>query len=100
MIRNEIQTTRFVGFSNKKSPKKLQVCYFCHPLYKKKEVTYLYRRKWNGSYYYIITLSDNSRAFLPEWMTDPFICKNLELKEEPVCSLNALNSLHEFLKHF
>lgn len=52
----------------------------------------------DGSYYYIITLFDNSRIYLPEWMTDPLICQTHELKEEPVCSLNALNSLQKFLK--
>ena len=43
-------------------------------------------------------LSDNTKVYLEEWMTDPIICKNHELKEEPVCSVNALNSLQEFLK--
>ena len=70
----------------------VKIHYFCHPFYQK-EVPVLYRSKKDGHHYYLIELFDNTRTHLPEWMTDPIICQTCELKEDPVCSLNALNSL-------
>ena len=96
-LRTEKQTVRFVGSSGNKSAKTVKIHYFCHPLYNE-EVNFLYRIKRDGHYYYIIMLFDNSRVYLPEWMTDLFVCKTHELKEKPVCSLDALSSLHKFLK--
>jgi hypothetical protein len=76
----------------------IHIHYFCHPLFNK-DVPYFKKRKWIGEYVYVIELFDNSHVYLPEWMTDPSVCKFHELKEEPVCSLSALKSLQEHLKH-
>jgi hypothetical protein len=98
-LRTAIKTTRFGSFSAGSTQKVVKIHYFCHPLYNK-EVAVLYRFKKAGQHYYMVTLFDKTRAYLPEWMTDPISCQSCELQQQPVCSLSALYSLKKFLNRF
>jgi len=98
-LRTTIKTIRFETASKGSSQKVVKIHYFCHPLYQK-EVPCLNSLKKAGQHYYIIVLFDKSRTYLPQWMTDPIVCRTCKLQEQPVCSVNALKSLKKFLNRF
>lgn len=53
-----------------------------------------------GEQVYLISFIDKTNIYLPAWMTDPLICQNHVVEEEPCCSLSALMQLREFLDQF
>jgi hypothetical protein len=77
----------------------IQVHYFCHPLYGKK-VAIIAQAKRANDHFYIISFFDNSKVYLPTWMTDPLVCQQFCVEQEPSCSLTALQSLREYLDCF
>ena len=92
------QTTYFASKVNVEScdQETITVHYFCHPCFGK-QVEIVGHLKRNNERYYIITFFENSKVFIPTWMTDPIFCQQLHLEKKPYCSLTALQSLSEYL---
>lgn len=94
--------TTYFGTNSKQADgdkKLVKVYYFCHPLYGK-EVEIIAHVTRANEHYYIISFFDNSKVYIPTWMTDPFICQQLCVEKEPNCSLNALRCLRKYLDCF
>ena len=73
--------------------------YRFHPLYGQ-EVEVIFSSKKAGEKVYLISFIDKTNIYLPEWMTDPLICQNHVIDDEPFCCLSALIDLQEFLDQF
>jgi hypothetical protein len=87
-----VQTLRTACFTENA----VRVHYFCHPLYGK-EVEVFSQYKCSGETFYLISLFDNSRVFLPAWMADADVCQSCVVQAAPVCSLKALRDLRALL---
>ena len=101
-LRRLQHTTYFARNSkqeDKIQPRSIKVHYFCHPLYGK-EIKILGHSSRGSDKFYIVSFFDNSNGYLPVWMTDPLICQQCVVREEPVCSLAALRRLQDVLNHF
>ena len=61
------------------------------------EVEVLGSRTCGDEIYYLIKLFDNSKVYLPSWMTDETECKHCVVQTSPVCSLKALRALRQFI---
>ena len=72
-------------------PIRVNIHYFLHPLYRQ-EVKVVDKRNFVHEKYFLVEFFD-SIIFLPIWMTDPDYCGDLQLLENPRCSLKALQDL-------
>ena len=53
-----------------------------------------------GEPHYLIKFIDNSTIYLPGWMTDPLVCHNHVVRDEPYCNISALLNVREYLDQF
>ena len=97
-----LQHTAYFAGNTKKadiSQKSIKVHYICHPLYGK-EVEIIGHSTKGNERFYIISFFDNSKVYLPVWMTDPLVCQHCVIQDEAICSLTALRSLKDLLNNF
>jgi hypothetical protein len=101
LARNHRNTARFG--KNKKAEKttrqRVKIHYKFHPLFNQ-QVEVIFSCTKGNEKLFLISFIDKTHIFLPTWMTDPLICQNHIVRQQPVCSLAALLSLRAFLDQF
>ena len=77
----------------------VKIHYKFHPLYGQ-DVEVIFSSKRAGEKVYLISFIDKTNVYLPVWMTDPMICQQHVVRDDPFCCLSALVQLREFLDPF
>ena len=79
--------------------KRVKVCYRFHP-FCGQEAKIVLTSKRAGEDYFLVSFFDKPSIYLAQWMTDPLICQDHTVSDQPSCCLAALTQLREFLDQF